>query len=58
MKKKLKNIFEIKNKVVVITGAAGLLGKMHAEAVAAYGGIPILIDINSNYHIIFYLIPS
>ena len=47
MKKKLKNIFEIKNKVVVITGAAGLLGKMHAEAVAAYGGIPILIDINS-----------
>ena len=46
MIKKLKDIFNIKKKVVVITGAAGLLGKKHAEVVAAYGGIPILLDIN------------
>ena len=46
MIKKLKDIFNIKNKVVVITGAAGLLGKKHAEVVATYGGIPILLDIN------------
>tara|TARA_B110000444_G_scaffold48904_1_gene44754 strand:+ start:6613 stop:7437 length:825 start_codon:yes stop_codon:yes gene_type:complete len=47
MNKNLKNIFELRNKVIVITGAGGLLGKQHAEIVAAYGGIPILIDINS-----------
>lgn len=41
-----KNIFDITNKVVVITGACGLLGKKHAEAVACFGGIPILIDLD------------
>ena len=41
-----KNIFTLKDKVIVITGAAGLLGKMHAEAIASHGGIPILLDIN------------
>ena len=35
-----------KNKVIVITGAAGLLGKKHAEAIAAFGGIPILLDLS------------
>ncbi len=40
------NIFTLKDKVIVITGAAGLLGRMHAEAVASNGGIPILLDIN------------
>ena len=48
MNKNLKDIFNIKNKVIVITGAAGLLGKKHAEIVASYGGIPVLLDINSN----------
>ena len=48
MNKNLKDIFNIKNKVIVITGAAGLLGKKHAEIVANYGGIPVLLDINSN----------
>lgn len=32
--------------VVVITGGAGLLGTMHAEAVAAAGGIPVLADLD------------
>ena len=35
-----------KYKVIVITGAAGLLGKKHSEAVAAYGGVPVLLDLN------------
>jgi len=46
--KDLGNIFSLKGKVVVITGAAGLLGKKHVEVVAAYGGIPILIDLSQD----------
>ena len=38
-------MFNLKNKVVVITGGAGLLGKMHAEAVREAGGSPILTDV-------------
>ena len=48
MMKDLGNIFSLKGKVVVITGAAGLLGKKHVEVVAAYGGIPILIDLSQD----------
>ena len=33
-------------KVIVITGATGLLGRKHAEAVACYGGTPILLDLS------------
>jgi len=43
----LENIFKINGKVVVITGAAGLLGRRHAEAVAAYGGTPVLLDLDN-----------
>ena len=42
------DFFSLRNKVVVITGAAGLLGQKHAEAVAAFGGIPILLDVSSS----------
>ena len=45
MSKDLDNIFSLNNRVIIITGAAGLLGRMHAEAVAACGGIPVLLDI-------------
>lgn len=38
--------FSIKNKIAVITGGAGLLGKKHAEAVIEGGGIAILLDIS------------
>ena len=41
------DIFTLQDKVIVITGAAGLLGRMHAEAVASNGGIPILLDIST-----------
>ena len=37
----------LENKVVVITGGAGLMGVKHGEAVAELNGIPILVDINS-----------
>ncbi|MDH5731087.1 MAG: SDR family oxidoreductase [Gammaproteobacteria bacterium] len=41
-------IFDLTERVVVITGAGGLLGKQHAEAVARFGGNPVLLDISSN----------
>ena len=42
------NIFSLNKKVIVITGAAGLLGRKHAEAIAEFGGIPILLDVESS----------
>ena len=44
----LKDLFSLKGKVIVITGAAGLLGKKHAEVVSAYGGNPVLLDLSQN----------
>ena len=38
--------FNIENKVVVITGGAGLLGKTFVEAIAEIKGIPIILDLN------------
>jgi NAD(P)-dependent dehydrogenase (short-subunit alcohol dehydrogenase family) len=44
----LNNIFSLKDKVIVVTGASGLLGKMHVEAIASQGGIPVIVDINKD----------
>jgi len=41
------DLFRLDGKVVVITGAAGLLGRKHAEAVSAYGGHPVLLDLSA-----------
>lgn len=46
MPSKLESLFRLDGKVIVITGAAGLLGKKHAEAVLAYGGVPVLLDLS------------
>lgn len=40
--------FMIIDKVVVITGGAGLLGQKHAEAVIEGKGIPILLDVSKD----------
>ena len=42
----LEDLFRLDGKVVVITGAIGLLGRKHAEAIACYGGTPILLDLS------------
>lgn len=42
----IESLFSLKNRVIVITGAAGLLGRQHAEAVARSGGTPVLLDLN------------
>jgi NAD(P)-dependent dehydrogenase (short-subunit alcohol dehydrogenase family) len=43
---KLTNPFDLSGRVAVITGGAGLLGEQHATAIAAAGGIPVLVDIH------------
>ena len=39
------DLFRLDGKVIVITGAVGLLGREHAYAIAKYGGTPILLDL-------------
>ena len=39
-------MFSLKNKLVIITGASGLLGQEHAKAVAKASGTPVLIDLD------------
>jgi NAD(P)-dependent dehydrogenase (short-subunit alcohol dehydrogenase family) len=47
MKEKAFNsLFRLDGKVIVITGAGGLLGQKHAEIIAAFGGTPILLDLH------------
>jgi len=40
--------FKIENKVCIITGGAGLIGRRHTEAVLEGGGIPVLLDISES----------
>lgn len=40
-----ESLFGLRDKVIVITGAAGLLGRQHADAVARAGGIAVLLDL-------------
>lgn len=42
------DLFSLKGRVVVITGAVGLLGRQHAEIVARAGGDPVLLDLRSD----------
>tara|TARA_B100000575_G_C23137168_1_gene660902 strand:- start:1011 stop:1838 length:828 start_codon:yes stop_codon:yes gene_type:complete len=42
----LRDIFRLDKKVIVVTGGTGLLGKKHAEAIACFGGTPILLDLD------------
>lgn len=49
MKEKVPNrLFELTGRVAVITGGAGMLGRMHAEAIAEAGGCPVLADIRED----------
>ena len=49
MNSSLENtLFSLYERVIVITGAAGLLGRQHADVVARAGGTPVMLDINAN----------
>lgn len=42
----MKDIFTLEDKIIVVTGASGLLGFEYCKAIINAKGIPILIDIN------------
>lgn len=42
----MNEIFSLKDKIILITGGTGLLGRQHAEAIAEAGGVPILLDLD------------
>jgi len=44
----LEELFRLDNQIIIITGATGLLGRKHAEAIACYGGTPILLDLSQD----------
>lgn len=39
-------LFSLAKKVIIVTGATGLLGKEHVEAIAMAGGTPVILDLN------------
>ena len=39
-------MFSLKGKIIIVTGASGLLGREHIEAIAIMGGTPVLLDLN------------
>jgi NAD(P)-dependent dehydrogenase (short-subunit alcohol dehydrogenase family) len=41
-------MFDLTGKVIVVTGACGLLGRNHCEAIAKFGGIPVVLDLNQS----------
>ena len=41
-------MFDLTGKVIIITGALGLLGKQHVNAIAQFGATPIIVDLNQN----------
>ena len=40
----MSNIFDLTGKTALITGAGGLLGPKHAEAIIEFGGKDIITD--------------
>jgi len=41
----MRNLFDLTGRVAVITGGAGFMGQKHAEVIANYGGIPVIVDL-------------
>lgn len=48
MDRSVKELYNLNRRVSVITGGAGLLGEMHAEAIAEFEGIAVLVDVNKS----------
>jgi NAD(P)-dependent dehydrogenase (short-subunit alcohol dehydrogenase family) len=39
-------MFSLKDKIILVTGASGLLGREHVKAILSAGGVPILLDLD------------
>ena len=48
MIKTKNNLFDLSNRYYLVTGAAGLLGRQHCEAILSADGIPVAIDLDNN----------
>lgn len=46
MTQRLENRFGLNGKSVVVTGATGFLGRIHCDAIAQSGGVPVILDLN------------
>ena len=46
MNKKIKDLFDLKNKVIVITGGSGFLGSEFSFALSDIEAIPVILDKN------------
>ena len=42
------DLFGLHGRVAIITGGGGMLGYQHAAAIAGFGGIPVLLDIDEH----------
>ena len=42
----MKNLFDIKNKVIVLTGGCGVLGQTIARYLAEQGAHMVILDLN------------
>jgi NAD(P)-dependent dehydrogenase (short-subunit alcohol dehydrogenase family) len=42
----VRALYDLRERVAIITGGAGLLGRRHAEAIAEMGGAPVLLDLD------------
>jgi NAD(P)-dependent dehydrogenase (short-subunit alcohol dehydrogenase family) len=45
---RIHKLFDLTDEVIIVTGGAGFLGSVHAEAILEANGIPVLLDINQN----------
>ena len=42
----VRQLYDLTDRVAIITGGAGMLGVKHAEAIAEMGGVPVLLDVD------------
>ena len=54
MNKNLSNLFNLKNKTIILTGSAGLLGREYAHILSAAGANLILVDVKENENVKLY----
>jgi NAD(P)-dependent dehydrogenase (short-subunit alcohol dehydrogenase family) len=48
MSRPIRDLFDLTERVAIITGGAGMLGMQHAEAIAEAGGHPVIADVSED----------